>query len=183
MADTLNPQELERYRQQALEFANRAQQFTETPSLSRPPLSYDQNSQGDTVQPGINPPSTATSYEQFLAEHPAEGSLKVQLTAGAFPVSGATVEVVLHLNGDKYVIYRNETNESGISDNMVLPAQPFLFSQDEATASGSGTPYKVNIFHPSFEAINDETVTIFDSVKTILPITLRPSVSPERSGL
>lgn len=177
MADILTPEEIEQYRQQALNYARRAQ--------PQPEFSSEMLPQGNTVQPEVNPPSTATSYEQFLREHPGEGTLKVQITAarGTFPISGATVEVSLPLNGERFVLYRNATDQSGISDNMRLPALPSDYSQSESTAAGSGTQYNVSIFHPAFAAKTDESVTIFDAIETILPVTLQPIVSAERSDI
>lgn len=185
MADNLDPREIERYRRQALEFARRSQVRPETSYQMQPEFSPDMLPQGDTVQPEVNPPSTATSYEQFLREHPGEGTLKVQITAarGTFPVEGATVEVSLMLDGERYVLHRNATDESGITDGMRLPAFPSSASQSEATASGSGTQYNVSIFHPAFAAKNDESVTIFDAIQTILPVTLQPIISPERRDI
>lgn len=180
MAETLNPQEVERFRKQAFEYAMRSQN---TPAVSPQQNSItDMLPQGSTVTPEINPPSTAISYEQFLREHPGEGTLKVQVTSArsAFPVEGATVEVSLILGEQRYVLHRNSTDESGIVDNMRLPAYPSDYSQKESTASGSGTTYNVSIFHPAFAARSDGTITIYDAIQTILPIVLQPTISPER---
>ena len=172
-------EQIERYKQQALSFASRA---------SYPILPLDTDAIADTseqssVTPEENTPPDADDYAVFLREHPSEGILKVQATAArsAFPVSGATVEVSVVINGEKYVLYNNVTDESGISDDMLLPARPSAFSQNSVTASDSGTQYEVSVYHPAFNALS-APVTMFDNIKTILPVVLKPTTANERGG-
>ncbi|MBQ1962017.1 MAG: hypothetical protein II357_02850 [Clostridia bacterium] len=173
---------IEKYRREAMEYAARASYRPQ----AVPTAANDAEAmlpQGSTVTPEENTPPDADSYAQFLREHPSEGILKVQATAArsAFPVSGATVEVSVVINGEKYVLYNNVTDESGISDDMLLPARPSDFSQNSVTASDSGTQYEVSVYHPAFNSLT-APVTMFDNIKTILPVVLKPMTTNERGG-
>lgn len=173
---------IEKYRREAMEYAARASYRPQ----AVPTAANDAEAmlpQGSTVTPEENAPPDADDYAVFLREHPSEGILKVQATAArsAFPVSGATVEVSVVINGEKYVLYNNVTDESGISDDMLLPARPSAFSQNSVTASDSGTQYEVSVYHPAFKALS-APVTMFDNIKTILPVVLKPMTANERGG-
>lgn len=175
-------EQIERYKQQALSFASRAS-YPTLPLDTAAIATITDTSEQSSVTPEENAPPDADDYAVFLREHPSEGILKVQATAArsAFPVSGATVEVSVVINGEKYVLYNNVTDESGISDDMLLPARPSAFSQNSVTASDSGTQYEVSVYHPAFKALS-APVTMFDNIKTILPVVLKPMTANERGG-
>ena len=112
----------------------------------------------------------------FLAAHPGRGTLRVQVTTAdaAFPIPDAVVEVSAVIAGTTLPIYRRKTNQSGIVDDLVLPAKPRSASQREETASNSGTLYTVAVTHPGFLPLTDKRVVIYDGVETIFPASIRP---------
>ena len=112
----------------------------------------------------------------FLAAHPGRGTLRVQVTTagGAFPIPDAVVEVSAVIAGTPLPIYRRKTNQSGIVDNLILPAKPRLSSQRESTSHNSGTLYTVTVSHPGFRSLTDKRVVIYDGVETIFPAALQP---------
>ena len=162
MSETFSRETIEKYKNEAMEYAARAQPTD------------DMMPEGEPVDPEENNSETFFDYAAFVRDHPAKGGLKVQVSAanGAFPVPDATVEVSLVLEDESVVLYNNVTDESGIVDNMPLPALPSAYSQTSLTANGSGTEYVVSVYHPAFREQKDVRVTIFDSIKTILPIDL-----------
>lgn len=120
---------------------------------------------------------TNEAFRQFLLAHPGRGTLKVQVTTGDgnFPVPQARVEV-MHRFGDKMrLLFKNVTDISGISDNMVLPALPVSYSQTAATAHDSDTEYVVSVYHPSYIPF-EMPVSLYDGIETILPVALEPYV-------
>lgn len=171
MSETFSRETIEKYKNEAMEYASRAL------------LTDDEMPQGEPVSPEENTGEIFFDYASFVRDHPAKGALRVQVSAanGAFPVSDASVEVSLILEDESVVLYNNVTDESGIVDNMPLPALPSDYSQTSITAGQSGTEYNVSIFHPAFRDQEDVSVTIFDSIKTILPIDLLP-FAPSEGG-
>ena len=97
-------------------------------------------------------PDSESAYELFQRAHPGRGSLRVQASTarGSFPVPGALVEVTRNFNGVTRVLYKNNTNNSGIVERMILPTLPSDYSRQEATAEDSGTVYQVSVYHPGF---------------------------------
>ena len=120
---------------------------------------------------------TGEAFRQFLLSHPGRGTLKVQVTTGdgSFPVPQARVEVMRRFGDDYRLLFKNVTDISGISDNMVLPALPASYSQTAATARDSGTEYTVSIYHPSYIPF-EMPVSVYDGIETILPVALEPYV-------
>lgn len=120
---------------------------------------------------------TGDAFRQFLLAHPGRGTLKVQVTTGdgSFPVSQARVEVMRRFGDDYRLLFKNVTDISGISDNMVLPALPASYSQTAATASSSDTEYTVSVYHPSYIPF-EMPVAVYDGIETILPVALEPYV-------
>lgn len=168
MKQQLSPEQVEWFRQQALTFAQRAAQM----EISPPPEDIDLPVRSQAEQDA--------EYQQFLQQHPGKGKLKIQVytARGALPVEGAEVKIARPLSdGSSRVVYQGVTDESGILDNISLPALPMLYSQSPNTAADSGTEYLVSIYHPSFRAEDGKKVTIFDRVQTILPVLLYPQLN------
>ncbi len=123
----------------------------------------------------------ADNYEDFLRTHTSVGSLRVQASSaqGIFPIENATVAVSLNLGDGEKTLFNTATDESGIAENITLPTLPSSLSKKEVTADNSGTQYKVSVFHPAFKERIIDTVTIFENIETILPISLMPTVIKE----
>lgn len=166
MTDLFSPEQMEWFRQQALDFAKRAVP-AEAVTEEKPPEAKKE----DSIP-------TQEEYQKFLQTHPARGTLKVQVSTarGAIPVEKANVEVSKQFLNSIQVLYRGVTDNSGIVDQIQLPAIPALYSQSPETAANSGTNYRVAIRHPSFEEQSDVQATIFDQIQTILPVMLRPRI-------
>lgn len=160
MKQQWSPEQVEWFRQQAMEFARRALTEPETPSVAAEDI-HD---------------STEEEYREFLRDHPAVGSLKVQVSTakGAIPVEQASVEIAKRFSGGARILYEGVTDSSGILDGISLPTAPAAFSQTPSTAAEGGTDYEVSVYHPSYLEETAAQVTIFDRIRTILPVSLRP---------
>ena len=114
----------------------------------------------------------------FLTSHPGRGTMRIQVSTadGTFPVPDAVVEVSAVIDGTSLPLYRRKTNQSGIVDNLVLPAKPRFASQREETADQSGTLYTVTVTHSGFRPLTDKRVVIYDGVETIFPAALQPKM-------
>lgn len=127
------------------------------------------------TQTNNTPADTNDAFRQFLLAHPGRGTLKVQVTTGdgTFPVPQARVEVQRRFGDASRLLFKNVTDISGITDNMVLPALPVSYSQSAATARNSGTEYWVSVYHPSYLPF-EMPISIYDGIETILPVALDP---------
>lgn len=116
-------------------------------------------------------------YEDFIADFPGRGSLKVQASIAneAFPLKDVYVDVALVYKGKRYTIYHDVTDSSGIVNQIVLPSRLGSESLSPESAGEGDVQYLVSAFHPGFEPIVDCPVLIQDRVETILPLSLNPN--------
>ncbi len=74
----------------------------------------------------INDPNFVNSemYRNFMKENPGKGGLRVRAYAAseAVPISGLKVEVTTNIDSNSVTFFEGYTNESGITDRIILPA-------------------------------------------------------------
>lgn len=116
--------------------------------------------------------------KKYISENPGRGSLKLQVTNGnsLLPIKDAAVEIYKDYENVWLLIYKKQTDESGIVDGMILPALPAVLSQNEETAEDGGNAYAVRVSHPLYEDYGMRSIVIYDKVKTILPVALQPKI-------
>lgn len=126
------------------------------------------------VHGGVSP--FKPEYDRYIEDYPGRGLLKVQISAAneAFPVQGVEVSVSVVYGGVRYLLYDDNTNSSGIVDNMVLPTRPVDTVLTPERSDADEAHYLVTLSHPSFQTIVDKMVTVYDRIETILPITMAP---------
>ena len=122
-------------------------------------------------------------FEQYIGSHPGRGSLKVQVSAAnrSFPVQNVFVDVAVMSDGTRYSLYHDVTDESGIVNEIVLPACSAADNNSPETAGKDDTVYLISVFHPAFREVVDFPVTVQDRIETILPVALEP-LSGDREG-
>ena len=109
--------------------------------------------------------------DAFMQAHPERGALRIQVTAGPFPVAGAQGEVFGQL---RQVFYRGVTDQSGILQGIALPALSAAWSQSSDTADVSATDYQVTVRHPMFAPDVGRNAAVYARTETILPVALEP---------
>lgn len=97
--------------------------------------------------------------DAFMQAHPERGALRIQVTAGPFPVAGAQVEV--------FRLF-------GILQGIALPALPAAWSQSSDTADVSATNYQVTVRHPMFAPDVGRNAAVYARTETILLVALEP---------
>lgn len=144
---------------------------------------YDSNMNSPGMQAGkfnINRGESPfkPEYDDYITNYPGRGSLKIQISAAneAFPIKDVEVNVAMIYQGVRYSLYTDSTDSSGIVDNIVLPARAMDLILAPETSDADEAHYLVSLYHPSFNAIIDKVITIYDRIETILPITMAPSI-------
>ena len=84
-------------------------------------------------------------------------------------------------DGTRYSLYHDVTDESGIVNEIVLPACSAADNNSPETAGKDDTVYLISVFHPAFREVVDFPVTVQDRIETILPVALEP-LSGDREG-
>ena len=68
--------------------------------------------------------TSSKEFQDFMSQNPARGFLRIRAYAasGAIPISGLDVVISTIINNSKFIFFEGSTNESGIIDNISLPA-------------------------------------------------------------
>ncbi len=117
------------------------------------------------------------SYDEFLKQNTGKGTLKVQVSAAreAIPIPNANVIISKMIGEEEKIFYSEITDESGIVDNMLLPA-PNRTCEDEFNMSEpSGTVYDITIIHSDFQQTVKDQVDIFDGIKSTKIVEVIPA--------
>lgn len=118
---------------------------------------------------------TYDSYEDFIEKNGSRGTLKVQVTAGqTIPISNAKVDVSVVLKNGERNLVTEYTDIDGIVDNISLPAPPVALSLNEENTTVPFSVYTIKISHPDYAPAEYKNAPIFESVKSIQPVTLVP---------
>ena len=110
------------------------------------------------------------SYEEFLAQNPFTGRLRVQTFRGnqAYPVPDARVVISRRFTGGDRVFFEGVTDQSGIIDGIQLPAPP---RGDSLSANGPANTavYDLVATHPSYVTIRTQP-EVYEGVTAIQPL-------------
>ncbi|MBO5797586.1 MAG: N-acetylmuramoyl-L-alanine amidase, partial [Clostridia bacterium] len=114
----------------------------------------------------------ALSYEEFLAQNPYVGRLKVQAFRGdqAYPVPGVQVTVTRKFTDGERLFFAGQTDANGIIDGIELPAAA---RQNSLDINGPVTTavYAISATHPQYQPMY-ATAEIYEGVTAIQPFRL-----------
>lgn len=116
-------------------------------------------------------------YQQFIAENPDVGLLKVQVfTAyGAIPITDAEVLITKDIGEYRVVFFQGRTDSSGLISDIELPAP-----QADATPNPDVllkyTIYDLSVIHTGYEAIKQYSIGMFGNIKIIQYVKMSPEI-------
>lgn len=117
---------------------------------------------------------TQETLEEYLMKNPHAGVLKVvAFTAKGFiPISEARVYITKLIGEDRVMMEKGLTDESGILDNIVLPApsRNTSFLQNEAELPYA--VYDIKVEHADYESVLKSDVPIYEGIKSIQNINM-----------
>ena len=123
--------------------------------------------------------STEDSYQDFLNKNTETGYLKIQAYTArqTIPIKDVNIIISKKFSDGNKIFYENiKTDESGIIDDLALPAPNRMLSMDPNGASPFET-YDVVATVPNFYKETFLKVPIFPGIKSIQPIRLIPDGS------
>ena len=113
-------------------------------------------------------------FQKFMKNNPARGFLRIRAFAasGAVPISGLQVVVSTIIDNNRFIFFEGATNESGIIDNISLPA-PRLNTNNldvpSKTVYDIEATYEANNFKQSYQ------VNMYEKVFVVQAINVGPS--------
>lgn len=118
-------------------------------------------------------------YQEFIAENPAIGYLKIEAFTAyrAVPIENAEILITKDFDNYKVVFFRGYTDSSGNIENIELPAP-------NAPSSGSFevpayTLYHLTAIHEGYESIKQYNIGMFGNVRIIQYVKMIPEVNLE----
>ncbi len=114
------------------------------------------------------------TLEEFLAENPQAGALKVAVSQGRglIPIEDARIYVTRLLGGDKVIMGKGVTDKSGILDDIILPAPSRSGSFIQESADIPYALYDIGVEHPDFESVTMRDIPIYEGIKSIQNINM-----------
>lgn len=130
----------------------------------------------------IQAAESSDPIRSFLAENPAFGTLFFQVTGGqgAFPVADASVQITKPLGEGLSLRIAAETDESGKTAPLSLPAPSRSLSQTPNNGIVFAA-YQAEITAPGYRKTEILDLPIFDGITTIQPVNLMPAFGEEES--
>lgn len=120
------------------------------------------------------------SYQKFIEENPATGTLKVEVFTAykAVPIPDTEILVTKDIDGKRVLFFRGRTDSSGMISNIELPSP----KEDKNFKPGDNaqyTIYDVTAIHEGFERIKKYDVAIFGDTGVIQYIKMIPDINME----
>lgn len=145
----------------------------------------------DDIIPDIDYPDRDTDLEDLFdddnsipSDMKGTGYLQIEVTTGdgTTPVPKAAVIVTQEINGQSYLVTMKLTDRSGATDVIPLPAPSANFSEAPDPTERPFSEYNVTVYKKGFYTVPEVTVPIFDTVKSIQPVSLIPLAENELQG-
>lgn len=117
-------------------------------------------------------------YQNFIAENPDTGTLKVEVfTAyGAIPIPDTEVLITKDVGNNTVTFFRGTTDSSGIIDNIQLPAPPANYAPTPYSLP-QYTIYNLTAIHEGYESIKRYNIGVFGGIKIIQYVKMTPEVN------
>ena len=118
-------------------------------------------------------------YEQFAIENPSSGTLKVQVFTAykAVPIAECEIVIFKTIGNYKVIFFRGMTDNSGIIDNIILPAP--VNATTTTMEAPLYTTYDMTAIHVGYETIKQYQIGMLGNIKTIQYVRMTPLVELE----
>ena len=132
--------------------------------------------------------SAVDTGENFSSDNPpdmsGQGYLQIEVTtaSGAIPVRDATVIITEQKDGADSLIGMVITDENGTTPIVPLAAPPQSLSESPDPAERPYSEYNISVYKRGFYSIPKLTVPVFDTIKSIQPVSVIPLAEFERNG-
>lgn len=111
-------------------------------------------------------------FNSFIRENNERGELRIQAFRGeqVLPSEGVNVLITKRIGDTDYIFFEGETDQSGIIDNIILPAPPIRNSLEYGQPD-STVYYLLTATKDLYDTIERE-IEVFSGIKTIQPLRM-----------
>ena len=121
-------------------------------------------------------------YRNFIAANPKQGSLKIRAYAAsqAVPISGLGIVVSKNIGNNNVIFFEGFTNESGVIENITLPA-PLLDTNNMNIPNS--TSYDITATYEPDNIKQIYKVNMYEGIYVIQNITIVPNFNVRTGGI
>lgn len=115
-------------------------------------------------------------YKEFINENPKIGYLRIRAYSanGAIPISKLSIIVSIIYKDNKIIFYKGETDESGIIENIKLPAPAINANNLDVPHY---TTYDVDATLPNTNLHKIYKVNLYEGIQVVQNINATPQIS------
>ena len=124
------------------------------------------------------------NYKTFIQDNPTTGRLKVEVFTAyqAIPISDTEIIITKDIDNQKVLFYRGFTDESGMIENILLPA-PEENKDYKPGDTPNFTEYDLTAIHEGFERIKKYDIAIFGNLGIIQYVKMIPDSLEENTWM
>ena len=114
-------------------------------------------------------------YNNFINENRGIGHLSVRAYAAseAVPMEGVKIIVSTIFSGNRIIIYDGYTDDSGVIDNILLPAPIY---DENNLVSPKKIVYDIYASYPKNDFFRDYSINVFDGISVLQNIIIEMSM-------
>lgn len=134
-----------------------------------PPPSDADMARGSGSEPGDFPRAIYTSYDDFIRQNPAKGTILFRVYTGrqAVPLENAQVVIFAEIDGKKHEMARLKTDSSGQTPLQELPAPDKELSQNSQNKIQAFAMYDATVTKKGYSQVVLEDIPVFDGVQSV----------------
>lgn len=126
--------------------------------------------------------TNSITYQNFIAQNPAIGFLKIRAYAAsqAIPISGLRVVVSKNIDNDNIIFFEGFTNESGVIERIALPVPRINPNSMETPVA---TTYDITTTYIPDDVSRIYKVNMYDNIYVVQNINIVPNMNFEVGGI
>lgn len=115
--------------------------------------------------------------EDYFNEYAETGYIRVRVSSSrqAMPIKNAAIIISKDYNNEKHILYRETSDESGLTPNLSLPAPD---NQSSISPGGNGSPrfatYDMLVMREGYVPVIYRSIPVFSGVVTVQPVQMVP---------
>ena len=115
-------------------------------------------------------------YKDFISEYPASGNLRIRAYAasGAVPLSDIDVTIYKEYNNVKIIFYEGKTDESGLIENIILPAPELSSNMMDIPSS---ITYEISVISKKDDISKVYQTSIYENIYVVQNINVIPKTT------
>ncbi len=121
------------------------------------------------------------NYEEFEKRNIGRGSLIFKIFAGqqSYPIKNAKITVSKKFRNEEFIIAELETNQSGATEPLSLPAPPKELSQGSQNTLRPFAQYNAVVVKNGYSQVDLFNIPIFDGIQSVQNVLMIPEPENE----